>query len=156
MITQRHVEEAQQLWRKALLALGTCAHLDFSQRYERAQRTLGELYDFAVGPLFKPTLARGTSTFRLNEGGVLAYFIQDRGDAGFALKGWQDVKFENAQILCFSSYAVAMGHYHFRDDELNTTTVEYTFTYREKKEHEPVVKIIAHHSSIPYSGIHTV
>ena len=43
-----------------------------------------------------------------------------------------------------------MGEYDFTDSAGSVVTVEYTFGY--KKNEDGKVKIILHHSSIPFSG----
>ena len=151
MIQPQEVEEAQKRWAQALVHLSSFCHkhLDPSQRYHEAEKVLEELYDFKNPFAFKPTLAHGAKTFRLTKSEALFYFIKS-DDAGFALKNWKEVHFHNAQILRYTDHAVAMGRYLFTPHHSSqTTTVEYTFVYQKNPNHE--LKIIAHHSSLPYN-----
>ena len=70
-------------------------------------------------------------------------------DGGFAINPWTKVEFQNDSINIYESMALAMGNYFFTDLNGNKTKVEYTFAYI--KDDLGDLKIILHHSSLPYS-----
>ena len=67
--------------------------------------------------LFKPTLA-AIEQFRPNFESALSYFVASNNecteDKGFAIKGWTNVRFENADVILGDSTALAMGNYFFK------------------------------------------
>merc|ERR1711966_382415 len=120
----------------------------------------GELYGYGhSNVLFKPTKAKAFP-FRPTANEAMSYFVGgkavDKGydeDAGFAInggKGWSDAVFDNHQIDCNGSTAIAMGEYTFTCAASGgLTKVEYTFGY--KKNEDGKMRIFLHHSSVPYS-----
>jgi len=84
---------------------------------------------------------------------ALSYFIGSDNkfseDKGFALNPWVKVDFENDSINIIDDIAIAMGNYFFTDRNGGKTKVEYSFVY--KKNEEEDLKIILHHSSLPYT-----
>ena len=86
---------------------------------------------------------------------ALSYFLGGDSsfcseDDGFAMKPWVEVKFENSGFIIENDRAIAMGNYFFTSQDNLTVKVEYTFGYiLDEKEYD--LKIIFHHSSIPYS-----
>ena len=114
---------------------------------------INSLYDFKNGTVqFKPTKA-SEFQFRNDFDSALSYFIGSNPsfaeDAGFALNPWVDVKFKNDSINVFDNFGLAMGNYFFTDLKGEKTKVEYSFVYRREGES---LKIILHHSSLPYSS----
>merc|ERR1711906_33205 len=102
----------------------------------------------------------GAFPFRSTANEAMSYFVGgkavDKGydeDAGFAInggKGWSDAVFDNHQIDCNGSTAIAMGEYTFTCAASGgLTKVEYTFGY--KKNEDGKMRIFLHHSSVPYS-----
>merc|ERR1712066_1229036 len=62
-------------------------------------------------------------------GGALSYFVAKNEqtpssviaeDAGFAIKGWTAVRFENEGIDLYHSTAMAMGNYYFTNEDGET------------------------------------
>lgn len=155
MIAEQEVHDAQKAWGDMVLSFSQRAQECLMEQKqlpksfeEFCSERLHQLYDFEHGILFKPTLASRESAFRLDRLSALSYFIA-ADDAGFALKDWKSVVFENAQILRFFQHAMAMGHYHFRNGDGAITSVEYSFVYYKPQLSCPL-KILLHHSSLPY------
>lgn len=155
-ITKAEVEAAQVAWGNALVAIATTYD---NQGHAAAKKLAGEIIDSAygynMGPvLFKPTLASGEQTFRTTRDGALSYFVGgDRnfaGDSGFALKGWRSFEIDNAGILIKGNSATSMGHVTVIDAKGNRTTVDKTWGYVRGPDGK--LRIVLHHSSLPYSA----
>ncbi len=89
---------------------------------------------------------------------IAAYFVgaaaagDDIGikeDKGFAINPWTAVRFENSKTILNADSATAMGEYYFTTLEGTVAKVEYTFQY--KRGADGNLKIVVHHSSLPYS-----
>lgn len=155
-ITEADVLAAQNAWGEALVSIATAYDM---QGIGEARRIAEDVIDAAYGydmvpVLFKPTLAAPPTTFRTTRDGALSYFIgQDGdypGDSGFALKGWRSFKIENAGIYIDGDTAISMGNVHVVDKDGNTTTVDKTWGWTLGE--DGTLKIILHHSSLPYSA----
>ena len=114
---------------------------------------INKMYDYENGIVqFKPTKASDFQ-FRGDVKAALSYFIGSDSDfnedKGFALNPWVKVDFENNSINIINDIAIAMGNYFFTDNDGGKTKVEYSFVY--KKNDIGDLKIILHHSSLPYS-----
>ena len=117
-------------------------------------RSMSIAYTDTVCPvLFKPTMA-SEEQFRPTFQSALSYFVASNNecpeDSGFAIKGWTEVRFENAGVIVDGIYAIAMGNYFFTDQRGVETKVEYTFGYIQDEEGR--LRIQLHHSSIPASA----
>jgi hypothetical protein len=144
-LTKAEIKRAQQAWAENIINIGRDAHPK-----SKALETLNTLYAYDAGEvLFKPTLA-AHDQFRLNKDEALSYFVGggNKEDQGFALRGFTDVQFDNEQIITHCDIGMAMGNYYFRTKEGDKLKVEYSFGYR--KMPDKTVKIILHHSSLPY------
>jgi len=162
VVTKDEVLKVQDAWKDAILTISKeyLANPQGDGFKNAAKAAAGELYGYGEGDvLFKPTKAKETP-FRVKGEGALSYFIgydaiKPAGfaeDKGFAInggKGWKAVKFENSQISTYGDLALAQGEYFFTDFDDKTAKVEYSFGY--KKTPEGKLKIVLHHSSIPYS-----
>ena len=62
---------------------------------------------------------------------------------------WTAVRFENSKTILNADSATAMGEYYFTTLEGTVAKVEYTFQY--KRGADGNLKIVVHHSSLPYS-----
>ena len=125
---------------------------DFTRAQELTQEFLENQYDFKIGNVqFKPTKA-SSHQFRNDISAAMTYFIGKNKsfeeDSGFALTPWSEVKFENDSIQYHDNIASAMGNYFFKDSSNNEIKVEYTFVYIKRGDGD--IKIILHHSSLPY------
>jgi hypothetical protein len=103
--------------------------------------------------LFKPTLTTGDQTFRTTHKGALSYFVGGDSsfpqDTGFALKGWRKVEIRNAGIFIDGNTATTMGNVDITDKKGKVTTVDKTWQFIRGGDGK--LRIILHHSSLPYS-----
>ncbi|MFO5475041.1 MAG: hypothetical protein ACLBM2_14270 [Dolichospermum sp.] len=154
-ITESEVLAAQQAWGNALVNISTT----YDQEGIVAARTLAEkvideLYAYQWGlVLFKPTLTTGDQTFRTTHKGALSYFVGGDSsfpqDTGFALKGWRKVEIRNAGIFIDGNTATTMGNVDITDKKGKVTTVDKTWQFIRGGDGK--LRIILHHSSLPYS-----
>lgn len=153
-ISRDEVIAAQNAWGAALVSISTAYdNKGLEAATKTAETVLDSAYAYAWGPvLFKPTLTTAPQTFRTTRDGALAYFVghnsQFPGDTGFALKHWRSVKIENAAIFIDDDIAMSMGNVHITDRDGNVTTVDKTWGY--KRDKDGVLRIVLHHSSLPY------
>ncbi|HEX4879128.1 MAG TPA: phosphoribosyl-AMP cyclohydrolase [Limnobacter sp.] len=155
-ITEAEVLQAQKAWGEAVVKISR----DFeagglAKAKQTAQAALDSAYAYNMGPvLFKPTLAAKPQNIRSTEEGALAYFVGDNknfpNDTGFALKGWRNVEAKNAVIRLNGNTALTMGNVSFTDKSGKVTTVDKTWGY--VKDNEGNLRIVLHHSSLPYSN----
>jgi len=154
-ITEAEVLAAQKAWGNALVNISTT----YDQKGIAAARTLAdkvinELYAYQSGlVLFKPTLTTGNQTFRTTNKGALSYFVGGDSsfpkDTGFALKGWRKVEIRNAGIFIVGNTATTMGNVDITDKTGKVTTVDKTWQFIRGDDGK--LRIILHHSSLPYS-----
>ncbi|WP_205833264.1 hypothetical protein [Azohydromonas caseinilytica] len=157
-ISEAEVLAAQKAWGDALVKIAR----DYEEGgLNRAKATatavIDSAYAYQVGPvLFKPTMASGDQTFRTTRQGAVSYFVGGDpaypGDHGFALKGWRAVEVRNAGILLNGDTATTMGHVTMTDKSGKRTTVDKTWTF--KKDDKGQVRIVVHHSSLPFADAH--
>jgi hypothetical protein len=153
-IQASEVEAAQRAWAEALIAISTEHEMKgVAAAKKLAETVLDTAYGYGMGPvLFKPTLTSAPQTFRTTRDGALAYFVGgDRNyasDTGFALKGWRSYKIDNAGILVTGNSAISMGNVSLTDAKGNVTVVDKTFGY--VRDGEGKLRIVLHHSSLPY------
>jgi hypothetical protein len=116
-ITEADVNAAQQAWCDALVKIGKVYAAGGDYRAV-ANEAISDLYDYDSGKVFfKPTLAHGANTFRPTKAGALSYFVGGNPafpeDAGFALKRWVDVTYDNNAaengIQIHGDIAITMG-----------------------------------------------
>ncbi|MBI94815.1 MAG: phosphoribosyl-AMP cyclohydrolase [Flammeovirgaceae bacterium] len=146
------IREYQIKWANGIVELGKTKG-DIVNSKKLATDFINSLYDFKNGTVqFKPTKA-SEFQFRNDFDSALSYFIGSNPsfaeDAGFALNPWVDVEFKNDSINVFDNLGLAMGNYFFTDLKGEKTKVEYSFVYRREGKS---LKIILHHSSLPYSS----
>ena len=151
-ITKKEVLEAQKAWADALVNIGK-KYADRQDYKQAAKDALDELYAYQTGQvLFKPTKA-SDDKFRTTREGAISYFIGHNKnfpeDKGFALQPWTNVRFENAGLYINGNVAMAMGKYFFTPQKGDVVKVEYSFGY--VKNDAGKLKIVSHHSSLPYS-----
>lgn len=152
-IQKKEVLEAQLLWARAIVNIGQ-AYKENKDFKTVAKDIVSDLYGYEIGKvLFKPTKA-SQNQFRLTFEGAVSYFIGSNPDfpedIGFALQPWKSVRFKNAGFILDESNAFAMGNYIFTDYTNVEIKVEYTFAYR--KSDDGNLKIVLHHSSLPYQN----
>eukprot|EP00929_Paragymnodinium_shiwhaense_P006975 TRINITY_DN110928_c0_g1_i1.p1 TRINITY_DN110928_c0_g1~~TRINITY_DN110928_c0_g1_i1.p1 ORF type:complete len:913 (-),score=113.41 TRINITY_DN110928_c0_g1_i1:190-2928(-) len=149
------VEAAQERWANAFMKIvrihkqnpGGQVHVG------AAAKMIDELYGYDTEHpvLFAPAEATDRR-FRTDRAGAISYFVGGNPnfpeDMGFALKGWNQVRFENAQITLSGGEAIAMGTYHFVNESHADTKLEYSFGYF--RDAEGNLRINLHHGSYPY------
>ena len=150
MVTLGDVEDAQKAWGEGIVAIAT-AHSTGGDYVEVARNHVETLYAYGLtAVLFKPTLA-AIEQFRPTFDQALSYFVASNNecseDKGFAIKGWTNVRFENADVILEESTALAMGNYFFTAPDGDEVKVEYTFGYMVDSVGN--LRIQLHHSSIP-------
>ena len=153
-ITEKGLAEARQIWGDALIAISKA----FEEEGVDAARVvangaLDTAYGFELGPvLFKPTLASGEQTFRTTRDGALAYFVghsdEYPGDSGFGIKGWRSVFSETAATFIQGDVAMWMGRVTCTDKSGDITMLDKSWGY--KKDEAGTLRIVLHHSSLPY------
>ena len=150
MVSEADINIAQKAWGDGIVAIAS-AHLAGGDYVGIARKHVETLYAYGISTvLFKPTLA-SVEQFRPNFESALSYFVASNNacpeDKGFAIKGWTNVRFENADIILEDSTALAMGNYFFTSPEGDEVKVEYTFGYI--VDNSGNLRIQLHHSSMP-------
>ena len=155
IITEEEVAKARESWGNALVEIS----IAFEERGIEAARKLASdaidsVYGYGIGPvLFKPTMASGEQTFRPTKDGALAYFVGHSDeyplDGGFGIKGWRKVVSETSECFIDGNIAMWMGWVTFTDKYGSVTKVDKSWGY--KKYGDGVLRIVLHHSSLPYS-----
>jgi len=151
-ITEAEVRVAQDKWAKGLVDIGR-AKLQGGDYATIADKVIDDLYAYGKRPVqFKPTKAAETQ-FRDTRNKARSYFIGGDAafpeDAGFALTPWTAVRFDQAGFTLMGDSAMSMGNYYFTDTSGKDTKVEYTFGYA--RDDVGCVRIVLHHSSLPYA-----
>ncbi len=155
-ITESEVTAAQRAWGDALVAISKAYETGGrGAASELASKVLDDAYGYNLGPvLFKPTLTEAPQTFRTTKEGALAYFVGGNkdypNDSGFALKGWTKVEIKNAAIHINGDVASTMGNVMITNKDGSVTTVDKTWKF--KKSDDGKLRIVLHHSSLPYSS----
>jgi len=156
----KDIEATQMAWKNAILSISDSYKQGGDDFVYVAEDAIHELYGYDIGPvLFKPTKAV-KQPFRPTVIGALSYFvgydnIKHDGfaeDTGFAINGgdgWTGVEFDNDEINCMGNFLFAQGYYYFTNEN-GRVGVEYSFGYQKMKNGK--VKIILHHSSVPFSA----
>ena len=150
MMTRHDIDNAQQAWGDGIVAIAK-AHNEGGDYEAVARNHVETLYAYGRGDvLFKPTLAT-VEQFRPTFDEALSYFVASNNacpeDKGFAIKGWTNVRFENAGVILRETTALAMGNYFFTTPEGDEVKVEYTFGY--VLDEGGALRINVHHSSMP-------
>ena len=150
MMTRHDIDNAQQAWGDGIVAIAK-AHSEGGDYEAVARNHVETLYAYGMGDvLFKPTLAT-VEQFRPTFDEALSYFVASNNacpeDKGFAIKGWTNVRFENAGLILRETTALAMGNYFFTTPEGDDVKVEYTFGY--VLDEVGALRINVHHSSMP-------
>lgn len=151
-ITEAEVRNALTEWGQGIVDIGTVfrGYGDFKTK---AAEMIRRLYAYDLYPvLFKPTKA-SQQPFRPTFEGALSYFVGGNPafaeDHGFAIKPWSKVRIEPGTFSLNEDTATVMGNYWFSDYTYTETKVEFTFGY--KRDSTGKLRIILHHSSLPYS-----
>ena len=148
---EKKIEKVQKEWADSIIEIGK-AYLNKKDYLFLNNKFLDKLYLFNEGKvLFKPTKAY-QKQFRASKNEFISYFIGHNKvsdeDKGFALEPWKEIYFENFNTLYLEKILVTMGNYFFTNYKNEKIKVEYTFGYKFHRGNG--LKIIFHHSSIPY------
>ncbi|MXO83826.1 phosphoribosyl-AMP cyclohydrolase [Altererythrobacter aestiaquae] len=152
-ITAAEVTAAQQAWGEGIVTIGK-TFTDEGDFRKAAQDHIAKHYAYGddATVLFKPTLA-SVDQYRETADEALSYFVGTEGteDGGFAIAPYTAVRWEpNGTVIDEDGdMAVAMGNYYFTGTDGNETKVEYSFAY--EKDDAGDLKIVLHHSSLPFS-----
>ena len=120
MVSVSDIDSVQKAWGDGIVAIAS-AHNNGEDYVSIARNHVETLYAYGLtNVLFKPTLA-AIEQFRPNFESALSYFVASNNecpeDKGFAIKGWTNVRFENADLILGDSTALAMGNYFFTTPE---------------------------------------
>lgn len=153
-ITENELSAARQAWGDALISIAKSYEAEgIDGAREVASTVLDAAYGYNLGPvLFKPTLASGEKTFRPTKKGALSYFVGHDDDfpldGGFGIKGWRECVSETSASFIEGDVAMWMGWVIMTDKDGKVTKVDKSWGY--KKDEEGVLRIVLHHSSLPY------
>lgn len=152
-ITEKMVMDAQIAWCGALVKINETKEKGGDYK-KVASEIIDAAYFYQAGPvLFKPTLATGEQTFRVDKEGALAYFIggndKYKTDSGFALKGWKKCESKPRAFVMNGDIAISMGNVHMWNAKGEETVVDKTWGYKLDKDGN--LRIVLHHSSLPYN-----
>lgn len=154
-ITEQQVLNTQQGWCNGLLAISKAYETGgFAAAETMASKILDQAYGYQYGAVaFKPTLTQSPQTFRGTKVGALAYFVGGNpsypNDKGFAIKPWKTCSIRNQVIQLHGALAITMGNVDLTDSSGKVTTVDKTWAFLREPGGE--VRIILHHSSLPFS-----
>ena len=154
IIDEKEISEARNSWGEGLIAISNAFESGgIDQATLVANDILDRLYGFELGPiLFKPTQSGGEQTFRHNKEGALSYFVGHNSkyplDSGFGLKFWREVKSETSSLRVDKDIAMWMGWVFLTNKEGDLIKVDKSWGYKKAPSGE--LKIILHHSSLPY------
>jgi len=153
-ITSDDLLAARTAWGEGLVAISK-AYEDggIDAARQTAEAVLDSAYGYNLGAvLFKPTMASGEQTFRPTRNGALAYFVGHDAefplDGGFGIKGWRSMESVTAAEFIEDEVGMWMGAIKLTDKDGNITQVDKSFGY--KKDADGVMRIVLHHSSLPY------
>lgn len=153
-IDEKMLSEARQAWGNGLIAIAEAFETGgIEAARPAAERVLDALYGFQFGPiLFKPTLSGGQQTFRPTRDGALSYFVGHNPDypqdGGFGIKPWRQCASETSACFIDGETALWMGWVMLTDKDGAVTKVDKSWGY--KNAADGTLKIVLHHSSLPY------
>lgn len=153
-ITEQELSDARKAWGEALIAVSNAYEeggIDAARKV--ASRVIDSGYAYDSGPvLFKPTLTSGEQTFRPTKEGALSYFVghDDKypNDIGFKIQGWRTCESVTSASFIEGDVAMWMGWVIMSDKNGKITKVDKSWGY--KKDEEGKLRIVLHHSSLPY------
>ncbi len=158
VVTYDEVNAAQQAWCDALVKIGQLKE-EGGDYKAFANEVLSTAYNYDNGKVFfKPTLAYGDQTFRIDKKGALAYFIGGDpdypNDKGFALTPWVKARYDNTGtgnegIQIYGSIAITMGNVWVTGKDGKEVMVDKTWVFKKGKDGK--LRIIVHKSSLPFS-----
>ena len=154
-INEEQLLQARVAWGKGMIAISTAYdESGITQAKIIADDFLDYVYGFELGPvLFKPTLSGGAQTFRPTKESALSYFVGHNpkypSDNGFGIKSWHEIKSETCAAFVDEDVAMWMGRVTLTDRNGHSVVVDKSWGY--KKLRNEALKIVLHHSSLPYN-----
>jgi len=154
IINEKEIMKARIAWGDGIILISKAFDQGgISNATSVANAVLDKLYGFEFGPiLFKPTLSGGAQTFRSNKEGTLSYFIGNNSkyplDSGFGIKSWCKFESETSQFFVENNIAMWMGWVTLTNKAGEIVKVDKSWGY--KKTANGILKIVLHHSSLPY------
>lgn len=149
-LTPDRVTALKTAWGEGIVTIGA-VHTDGGDYEAAAKEHISQFYAYEDETvLFKPTLA-SADQFRGTFDEALSYFVGGSisEDGGFAIAPYTNVRWENEGTIINGDVALAMGNYYFTTTEGEEIKVEYTFGIEQQEDGE--LKIILHHSSLPFN-----
>lgn len=149
-LNEQSVTALQTAWGEGIVAIGQ-VHTDGGDVEAAARAHIEKFYAYGEEKvLFKPTLA-SADQFRGDFDEALSYFIGGsiEEDGGFAIAPYTNVRWENEGTIVNDDTALSMGNYFFTTTQGDEVKVEYTFGIEQMEDGE--LKIVLHHSSIPFT-----
>ena len=156
IISEKELTEARFAWGEGIISISKSYNeKGIDEATTVANKVLDNLYGFEFGPvLFKPTLSGGTQTFRTNKEGALSYFLGNNSkypeDTGFGIKSWCKFDSQTSGIFLEKNVAIWMGWVTLTNNLGELIKVDKSWGY--KKSSNGTLKIVSHHSSIPYEA----
>lgn len=155
-INEDTLDQARHDWGLGILKISeTYENSGIDKARVVANEFLDNLYGFEFGPiLFKPTLSGGSKTFRPSKEGALSYFIGENpnfpNDTGFGIKYWRKVDSDTSAIFIEENVAMWIGWVTLVNNNGDEVKVDKSWGYR--KDDNGRLKIVLHHSSLPYEA----
>lgn len=151
-ISREEVIEALNAWGKGLVRIAT-AHANKQDAAAVATEFISKTYDYDNQPvLFKPTLA-AKAMFRTTFEGALSYFVGGNAkfseDGGFALNPWAEANFDLAGIITEGSLGTTMGNKLLTKKDGTRVIANFTMIFKKYAPND--IRIVLHHSSLPYN-----
>ncbi len=148
------VNAAQSAWGRGIVEIGAAENWEDAHRLATA--FVQKHYCLEGGNLlFAPTKA-AESQFRASLKDAVSYFVgrdaDHQEDQGFALQPWTSVRFENTGIVPKGEVVLTMGNYYFQPLQGDEVKVEYTFVYQVPGTSDGKLRVLLHHSALPYAG----
>jgi len=152
-IEASEVKAAQDAWCEALVSISK-AHTEggLAKSKPLASGVIDAAYGYQFGPVaFKPTWAKGSTTFRETSAGALSYFVGGDPALGLRLRDWNPwvkCKPEIFVIQSFGNTANAMGWVHIEAADGSKSIVDKIFRYL--RDDHGSLRIVVHRSSKPF------
>jgi hypothetical protein len=149
-LTLEQVGAVKEAWGKGIVNIGA-VHTAGGDYSAAATDHINTFYAYGEREvLFKPTLA-AEDQFRGSFDEALSYFVGGSiaEDGGFAIAPYTNVRWENEGTLLSGNTGMSMGNYFFTKTDGSEVKVEYTFVFEQMESGE--VKIVLHHSSLPFT-----
>ncbi|MBL7665811.1 MAG: hypothetical protein JNM93_11810 [Bacteriovoracaceae bacterium] len=150
-ISENEARAALEAWGKGLVKIAQ-THKKGGNAKAIAADIIRQAYNYDEAEvLFKPTLA-SVKTFRTTFEGALSYFVGGNAnfseDAGFALNPWKNAEFDITGIYTSGDTAIVMGNKHLTKEDGSLVIANFSMGFKKNLKGE--IKIVLHHSSLPY------